>query len=119
MTASYCNCEYRKTLEVLGLILVDKDKCTFAESCHHPAPDPAPGRGSTTLEGEEQCMPLPHMTEGATTTTTTATASADVACVCMRTSYRPKLHLGWVQCDDCDRYCHITCAGKTSLDLIV
>ena len=39
-------------------------------------------------------------------------AVADVACVCMNTTYRRKLHIGWVQCDVCDRYCHITCAGK-------
>lgn len=38
----------------------------------------------------------------------------DVACGCQQTKYKPKLHLGWVQCDGCYRYCHITCAGQVS-----
>ena len=45
--------------------------------------------------------------------------SADVACVCLQAKYKPKLHLGWVQCDGCNRYCHITCAGERLCDMLI
>ena len=91
-----------KTLEVLGLVLMDKAK--NQTPCHEV--NTASSALPVSPEGKESSQPD-------TTSTSRPTASAaDVACVCMRTSYRPKLHLGWVQCDVCDRYCHITCAGK-------
>lgn len=44
---------------------------------------------------------------------------ATSVCVCMRESFSKKLHKGWVQCDVCDSYVHITCAGSISLEVSV
>jgi hypothetical protein len=60
-----------------------------------------------------------NTTEESSSDTVSVNEAADVACVCMHTAYKPKLHLGWVQCDVCDRYCHITCAGALLLSFVV
>lgn len=92
----------RKTLEVLGLILMDKEKgnTTTGESGNYSGDGSGLPNHSTSESRSDKTVPASRQSGGEA-----------VACVCMKTSYRPKLHLGWVQCDVCDRYCHITCAG--------
>ena len=91
----HCSISHRKTLEVLGLVLMNKRKVSWNNNLN------------SGVKGERERLDDSNRRE--------TNEATEAACVCMKTSFRKKLHLGWVQCDVCDRHCHITCAGAPAL----
>ena len=82
-----------KTVELLGLILLHSPN-THPEDPSHAEDVFVPGEGGEG-EGEESSV-----------------------CVCMRETFHRKLHQGWVQCDHCQAYSHITCAGEWAQGIV-
>jgi hypothetical protein len=88
-----------KTVELLALILLSHHRS------HHGDDE----------DINRKVEPSPEVTTAeignAPITCGNGSGSGSSVCVCMRESFSKKLHKGWVQCDVCDSYVHLTCAG--------
>lgn len=96
-----------KTVELLGLILVQQllsEERTSEEKVCKREEEEERERSMSTVAKDESVV--------ADSSDKTEAGVGSSVCVCMRDTFRKKLHKGWVQCDVCNSYSHITCAGS-------